>query len=121
MLGIVYLQTGNTQSAFEHFGNALTFDPTDPKVLLAHKYMCFTSLSLHFFLSLFLSFSLSSFASVEYVGSHVICDMIGQTILAAGSIIQECEDYDVALVKYRVSAGICMSVWMYGCMDVCTH
>lgn len=28
-----------------------------------------------------------------------------QAILAAGSVMQECEDYDVALVKYRVCAG----------------
>ena len=29
-----------------------------------------------------------------------------QAILAAGSVMQECEDYDVALVKYRVPAGM---------------
>ncbi len=32
-LGMAYLQLGDSAAAFEHFGNALTIDPTDPKVL----------------------------------------------------------------------------------------
>ena len=36
----------------------------------------------------------------------------GQAILAAGSIMQECEDYDVALVKYRVPAGSPLCVFL---------
>ena len=50
-------QLGNNAKAFEFLGNSLTYDPKNPK-----------------------------------------------TILAAGSIIQDNQDMDVALVKYRVAA-----------------
>ena len=53
---IIY-QVGQFQKAFEHLGNALTFDPTYEKA-----------------------------------------------ILAAGSVIQRHNDFDVALTKYRVAA-----------------
>eukprot|EP00903_Cladosiphon_okamuranus_P014836 g13737.t1 len=56
-VGLLHLQQGDNQKAFESLGNALTHDPRDPKA-----------------------------------------------ILAAGSIIQDNQDMDVALVKYRVSA-----------------
>ncbi|CAN0140860.1 unnamed protein product [Pylaiella littoralis] len=56
-VGLLHLQQGENQKAFECLGNALTHDPRDPKA-----------------------------------------------ILAAGSIIQDNQDMDVALVKYRVSA-----------------
>eukprot|EP00794_Sanderia_malayensis_P018662 gene18662-20544_t len=56
-LGLLYLQRNEPQKAFEQLGNALTYDPTNVKA-----------------------------------------------ILAAGSMIQENGDYDVALTKYRVAA-----------------
>ncbi|CAD7966882.1 unnamed protein product [Amoebophrya sp. A25] len=56
-LGILYLRMGESLVAFDHLGNSLTYNPRNPK-----------------------------------------------TILAAGSIIQDHADMDVALVKYRVAA-----------------
>mmetsp|Transcript_8978 Transcript_8978/g.13494 ORF Transcript_8978/g.13494 Transcript_8978/m.13494 type:complete len:419 (+) Transcript_8978:94-1350(+) len=56
-VGLLYLKMGNNTKAFEYLGNSLTYDPKNPK-----------------------------------------------TILAAGSIIQDNQDMDVALVKYRVAA-----------------
>ncbi len=56
-IGLLYLKLGNNVKAFEYLGNSLTYDPRNPK-----------------------------------------------TILAAGSIIQDNQDMDVALVKYRVAA-----------------
>jgi hypothetical protein len=42
----------------------------------------------------------------EHLGNALAFDPTdSQTILGACSIIQDCGDYDVALVKYRVSAG----------------
>lgn len=57
-LGLLHLQLGESQQAFEALGGALTFDP-----------------------------------------SH------GMAILAAGSMMQEHGDFDVALSKYRVAAA----------------
>ncbi|XP_077993436.1 BBSome complex member BBS4-like [Glandiceps talaboti] len=34
-LGLLYLQIGQTQKAFEHLGNALTYDPSNVKAILA--------------------------------------------------------------------------------------
>ncbi len=56
-LGLLYLQSGATQKAFDCLGSSLTFDPTNSKA-----------------------------------------------ILAAGSLIQNHGDFDVALSKYRVGA-----------------
>lgn len=56
-LGLLYIQTGNHQAAFEHLGTALAFDPKNAKA-----------------------------------------------ILAAGSMMQSHQDYDVALAKYKVAA-----------------
>jgi len=55
--GLLYLRLGENYRAFDFLGNSLTYDPCNPK-----------------------------------------------TILAAGSIIQDHDDMDVALVKYRVAA-----------------
>ncbi|XP_030831314.1 Bardet-Biedl syndrome 4 protein isoform X2 [Strongylocentrotus purpuratus] len=57
-LGLLYLQVGQNQRAFEQLGNALTYDP-----------------------------------------SHV------KAILAAGSMMQQHGDFDVALTKYRIAAA----------------
>ncbi|XP_054748410.2 Bardet-Biedl syndrome 4 protein-like [Lytechinus pictus] len=57
-LGLLYLQSGQNQRAFEQLGNALTYDP-----------------------------------------SHV------KAILAAGSMMQQHGDFDVALTKYRIAAA----------------
>lgn len=57
-LGLLHLQLGEPQQAFEALGGALTFDP-----------------------------------------NH------GMAILAAGSMMQEHADFDVALSKYRVAAA----------------
>ena len=56
-LGLLYIQTGNHQAAFECLGTALAFDPQNSRA-----------------------------------------------ILAAGSMMQTHQDYDVALAKYRVAA-----------------
>lgn len=56
-IGLLFLKLGNNTKAFEYLGNSLTYDPKNPK-----------------------------------------------TILAAGSIIQDNQDMDVALVKYRIAA-----------------
>ena len=53
----LFFQRGEFQRAFEHLGNALTYDPVNPKA-----------------------------------------------ILAAGNMMQQHDDYDVALMKYRVAA-----------------
>ncbi|XP_038070273.1 Bardet-Biedl syndrome 4 protein-like isoform X2 [Patiria miniata] len=57
-LGLLYLQMNQNQRAFEHLGNALTYDPSNVKA-----------------------------------------------ILAAGSMMQQHNDYDVALTKYRIAAA----------------
>merc|ERR1712183_594900 len=57
-LGLLYLKLGHHQKAFEQLGNALTYDPTNVKA-----------------------------------------------ILAAGAMIQDEKDFDVALTKYRVAAS----------------
>ena len=54
---MIALQLGNFQKAFEHLGNALTYDPSNVKA-----------------------------------------------ILAAGSMMQQHGDFDVALTKYRIAA-----------------
>ncbi|KAK7114783.1 BBSome complex member BBS4-like isoform X2 [Littorina saxatilis] len=56
-LGLLYMQVGQFQKAFENLGNALTFDPTHTKA-----------------------------------------------IMAAGSMMQNHNDFDVALTKYRIAA-----------------
>lgn len=56
-IGLLYLKLGDNTKAFEYLGKSLSYDPRNPK-----------------------------------------------TILAAGSIIQDNQDMDVALVKYRVAA-----------------
>ncbi|XP_045128837.1 Bardet-Biedl syndrome 4 protein-like isoform X2 [Portunus trituberculatus] len=56
-LGLLYMQIGKYQPAFEHLGTTLTFDPTNTRA-----------------------------------------------ILAAGSMMQSHQDFDVALTKYRVAA-----------------
>ncbi|XP_050711452.1 Bardet-Biedl syndrome 4 protein-like isoform X2 [Eriocheir sinensis] len=56
-LGLLYMQIGKYQQAFEHLGTTLTFDPTNTRA-----------------------------------------------ILAAGSMMQSHQDFDVALTKYRVAA-----------------
>lgn len=56
-IGLLFLKLGNNSKAFEYLGNSLTYDPRNPKA-----------------------------------------------ILAAGSIIQDNQDMDVALIKYRVAA-----------------
>jgi Bardet-Biedl syndrome 4 protein len=55
-IGLLFLKIGNNTKAFEYLGNSLTYDPKNPK-----------------------------------------------SILAAGSIIQDNQDMDVALSKYRVA------------------
>jgi Bardet-Biedl syndrome 4 protein len=60
MAGLLHLQANNSVEAFQHLGNALTYDPKEPVA-----------------------------------------------ILAAGSIIQNNSDHDVALSKYRVAMSSC--------------
>jgi Bardet-Biedl syndrome 4 protein len=57
-IGLLHLKAGNSPKAFEFLGNSLTYDPRNPK-----------------------------------------------TILAAASIVQDNQDMDVALMKYRVAVS----------------
>ncbi|XP_032480027.1 Bardet-Biedl syndrome 4 protein isoform X4 [Phocoena sinus] len=75
-LGLLYLQLGIYQKAFEHLGNALTYDPTNYKVLQAVKPQ-----------------------SLHTDGPTTL-----KAILAAGSMMQTHGDFDVALTKYRIVA-----------------
>ncbi|KAB1257362.1 Bardet-Biedl syndrome 4 protein [Camelus dromedarius] len=102
-LGLLYLQLGIYQKAFEHLGNALTYDPTNYKVLQAVKPQ-----SLHTDGPLAPT-DLKHWAGEARVDSPLA---LWQNELnlkwlkagASGSMMQTHGDFDVALTKYRVVA-----------------
>ncbi|KAL2300508.1 hypothetical protein Nmel_013390 [Mimus melanotis] len=75
-LGLLYLQTGDYQKAFEHLGNVLTHDPGNYKGV----------------------------GCVWRAVSGSLLSR-PQATLAAGSMMQAHGDFDVALSKYKVVAG----------------
>lgn len=78
-VGLLYLRMGENFRAFDFLGSSLTHDPTNSKV--PHH----------------------PARRVPGAGASRPCTAL-QTILAAGSIIQDQGDMDVALVKYRIAA-----------------
>lgn len=119
-------QLGKYQKAFEHLGNALTFDPNNYKVCCSFSLsiivMCFDlnpheDPKLSFFrgnwtqtkgqrpsrVLLRLSSDLKRKPPrPQYVSNKFPID--SQAILAAGSMMQTHGDFDVAMNKYRVAA-----------------
>jgi Bardet-Biedl syndrome 4 protein len=90
-LGKIYTLLDNIQSAINVYMEALQHSPENTEVL--------TTLGL-----LFLRSNDNSKA-FEYLGNSLEYDPRNpRTILAAGSIIQDHADMDVALIKYRVAA-----------------
>lgn len=90
-VGLLYLRLGENYRAFDFLGNSLTHDPKNPKV--RRHVAC--ALAVRYF---FVPRNRSHCCTVALVSVR------SQTILAAGSIIQDHSDMDVALVKYRVAA-----------------
>ncbi|KAB1257360.1 Bardet-Biedl syndrome 4 protein [Camelus dromedarius] len=104
-LGLLYLQLGIYQKAFEHLGNALTYDPTNYKNELNLKWLK-AGASLTF---LARSRKQTSWVLSDTVSVLVLPESPGvgagvSAILAAGSMMQTHGDFDVALTKYRVVA-----------------
>ena len=90
-IGRVYTMQEKYKAAVEVYLEALDFSPENPELL--------TTIGL-----LFLRLNESNRA-FEYLGNALTHDpKNAKTILAAGSIIQDFGDTDVALVKYRVAA-----------------
>lgn len=90
-LGRVYRLMGNEEEALKVYTDALETSPENPEIL--------TTLGL-----LFLKLG-NNTKAFEYLGNSLTYDPKNpKTILAAGSIIQDNQDMDVALVKYRVAA-----------------
>lgn len=90
-LGKVYTMQDNFKAAIDVYLEALEFSPENPEIL--------TTLGL-----LYLRIG-ENFRAFDYLGNSLTHDPRNpKTILAAGSIIQDHGDMDVALVKYRVAA-----------------
>lgn len=90
-LGRVYRLMGNEDEALKVYMDALETSPENPEIL--------TTLGL-----LYLKLG-NNTKAFEYLGNSLTYDAKNpKTILAAGSIIQDNQDMDVALVKYRVAA-----------------
>jgi len=90
-LGRVYRLMGNEEEALKVYMDALETSPENPEIL--------TTLGL-----LYLKLG-NNTKAFEYLGNSLTYDPRNpKTILAAGSIIQDNQDMDVALVKYRVAA-----------------
>lgn len=122
-------QLGKYQKAFEHLGNALTFDPNNYKVCGFPLYlslpiivMCFDFKSSRGLKAELLSEQFNpnkrsaavTPAAASLIGrlflrQRLACSMClisvySQAILAAGSMMQTHGDFDVAMNKYRVAA-----------------
>ena len=82
-IGLLYLRLGENLRAFDFLGNSLTHDPKNPKV---HHSCPLVPITL------------------RPDPTHLVLRFPLQAILAAGSIIQDHSDIDVALTKYRVAA-----------------
>jgi Bardet-Biedl syndrome 4 protein len=90
-LARVHTLTKDFEKAIEVYLEALEFSPENPEVL--------TAVGL-----LFLRLR-KNFKAFEYLGNSLTHDPVNtKTILAAGSIIQDHGDFEVALTKYRISA-----------------
>ena len=90
-MGKVFTLQENYRAAVEVYLEALEFSPESSEVL--------TTLGL-----LYLRMG-ESYRAFDYLGNSLTHDPKDpKTILAAGSIIQDHDDVDVALIKYRVSA-----------------
>lgn len=90
-LGQVYVQQGNLRKAIDTYLEALEYTPDNAELL--------TTVGL-----LYLRVG-ESYKAFEYLGNALSLDPRNpKTILAAGSIIQDHNDLDVALTKYRVAA-----------------
>lgn len=90
-LGKVYTLQENFQGAIDTYLEALEFSPDNPEML--------TTVGL-----LYLRIG-ENYRAFDYLGNSLTHDpRNAKTILAAGSIIQDHSDMDVALVKYRVAA-----------------
>lgn len=90
-LGKVYTLQEKYKEAVEVYMEALDFSPENPEIL--------TTVGL-----LYLQLG-ENYRAFDFLGNSLTHDVKNpRTILAAGSIIQDHNDYDVALVKYRVAA-----------------
>lgn len=88
-LGLLYLRMGDNYRAFDYLGNSLSHDPRNPKVRHALGGGMMPA-----------SAALMCRRATHALTRHQ------QTILAAGSIIQDHSDMDVALSKYRLAATL---------------
>jgi len=89
--GRAYAGLGKHEAAIDMFLEALEFSPENPVLL--------TTVGL-----LYLRIE-ENFKAFDYLGNSLTYDPRNpKTILAAGSVIQDHGDMDVALVKYRVAA-----------------
>eukprot|EP00854_Cymbomonas_tetramitiformis_P024156 gene24156-29321_t len=90
-LGKVYTLQENYKAAIEVYLEALEFSPENPEIL--------TTIGL-----LYLRLG-ENYRAFDFLGNSLTHDPKNpKTILAAGSIIQDHSDMDVALIKYRVAA-----------------
>ena len=90
-MGKVYTLQENYKAAIEVYLEALEFSPENPEVL--------TTIGL-----LYLRLG-ENYRAFDFLGNSLTHDPKNpKTILAAGSIIQDHSDMDVALIKYRVAA-----------------
>jgi len=90
-LGLILTQEEDYKSAIEVYLEALEFSPENPELL--------TTIGL-----LYLRMG-ENFRAFDFLGNSLTHDATNaKTILAAGSIIQDHSDMDVALIKYRVAA-----------------
>uniref|UniRef100_A0A7S3GDF2 Uncharacterized protein n=1 Tax=Palpitomonas bilix TaxID=652834 RepID=A0A7S3GDF2_9EUKA len=90
-LGKVYTLQENYKAAIEVYLEALEFSPENPEIL--------TTIGL-----LYLRLG-ENYRAFDFLGNALTHDAKNpKTILAAGSIIQDHSDMDVALIKYRVAA-----------------
>lgn len=90
-IGKVYTLQEDYQSAIDVYQEALEFSPENAELL--------TTIGL-----LYLRQG-ENFKAFDYLGNSLTHDpKNAKTILAAGSIIQDHQDMDVALIKYRVAA-----------------
>lgn len=90
-LGKLYTMQEQYEMAIETYLEALEFSPENPELL--------TTVGL-----LYLRIG-ENYKAFDYLGNSLTLDpREPKTILAAGSIIQDHQDFDVALSKYRVAA-----------------
>eukprot|EP00878_Enallax_costatus_P021778 GHUV01023071.1.p1 GENE.GHUV01023071.1~~GHUV01023071.1.p1 ORF type:complete len:412 (+),score=86.66 GHUV01023071.1:96-1331(+) len=93
-IGALHLEQGQVEQALNTYLEALEHSPENPDIL--------TTLGVTF---LRLGDNQRAF---DHLGTSLMHDPRNpRTILAAGSIIQDHQDMDVALVKYRVAAATC--------------